>query len=306
MAQLPPPTHDDTHIDETADESFPASDPPAWTTSHAGSPPHPPWTLEHGPERRAALRADLDRLLRAAAVGDGAGSREGIAGQSLSALEDVVARSMLDAGTAIVREPIDDDLRIHNVEARLGGALREAPHVVIGARYDLPDPCGVAIELALVRALVRQRLKRPLRFVAFATARGSTQYVERLCRERSAVHAMVSLAGLDLAHDGREARFRFFGDVRSGPITRAARDAFRGSSRIGASALVLPSWLPPLARSDARAFARKGWPVVIVSDRRPLRKPHPPRGPAEPDVDRMAAAVFGLVAVVVRLAGGHA
>ena len=32
--------HDDAGVDEASDESFPASDPPTSTHTHAGSPPH--------------------------------------------------------------------------------------------------------------------------------------------------------------------------------------------------------------------------------------------------------------------------
>ena len=261
----------------------------------AGSPPHPPWTLEHGLELRTSLRADLERLVRAAQRGGE---------QSRSALEDAVVTSMLGAGRAIVREPIDHTLLVRNVEAELIGAAHDAPIVVIGARYDAPDPSGVAVELALVRALAHQRLRRPLRFVAFATARGSERYVERLRRDRVTVHAMLSLSRLALTRTRGRASVLFLGDLGSGAIARSAREAFRASSRIGARAFTLPSWLPPLASSDQALFRRQGWPAIAVTDRAPwLSGGHPS---ADPDLDRMAAAVPGLVAVAVRLAGGRA
>jgi hypothetical protein len=294
MAHPPPQSHEEDLVDEAADESFPASDAPPWTAMHAGAPSPRPWTADHGQELRASLRTALERLAGTPGETEHGGG----------APEEWVARAMLDAGRAVVREPIGDTGRPRNVEAELIGAERDAPGVIVGARYDGGDPGAVALELAVVRALARERLRRTLRFVAFAAVGGSERYVERLRRDQTPVHAMLALAEVDLSRTRGRATLLFVGNFRSWPTGRAARDAFRSASRIPARALALPSWLAPGSPSDATPFWRNGWPGVTVTDRWPWLSTHGRR--LEPDVDQMAAAVPGLVAAIVRLAGGRA
>ncbi len=225
-------------------------------------------------------------------------------GQRRVALEDAVTRSMLDAGRAVVRSPTDETLRVHNVETELIGAARDAPVVVVGARYDADDPSGAVLALAVMRALSNERLYRPLRFVAFAAAGGSASYVERLRRDGTRVHAMLSLVRVGLAPTRGHGGLLFLSNLRSRPIARAARASFRGSSRVPALALALPSWLPGITSSDEVSFRRQGWPALMVTERGRWRAGLDPTS-VPLDVDRMAAAVPGLVAVLVRLAGGR-
>jgi hypothetical protein len=110
---------------------------------------------------------------------------------------------------------------------------------------------------------------------------------------------MVSLARVDLSRD-HEAALLFVGNLRTRRLLADSKQVFERASRIGARALALPSWLPGLRSGDHASFRRHGWPAIMIADRTPWRA----RAPGAPDVDRIAAAMPGLVAMALRLASG--
>src|SRR5260370_19010793 len=158
--------------------------------------------------------------------------------------------------------------------------------------------------LALVRALASARFRAPARFVALAgaspSAAGGARSFERLERSGAAVLAVLSLSRLALARD-RPARTFFSGGLRSWSTVKTAKKAFRQVSRIQARAICVPSWWPG-PHAFGKGARRQHWPLVAVADGVPWRV----GTRIDPDVDRMAAALPGLVAVVDRLAGGTA
>ena len=206
------------------------------------------------------------------------------------------------------------------------------------AHYDSVPDCpgaddnasGVAVLLALARAVDDRAAPRTIRFVAFVNeepphfwneSMGSLHYA-KACKDRGDdIVAMLSLESLGYYRDepgsqkyppivswfypSRGDFVGFVGDLSSRWLVHESIRTFRGAASFPSEGAALPSFVAGVGWSDHWSFWQVGYPGVMVTDTAPFRNPHYHTAGDTPDTldyDRLARVTAGLVTVVAKLA----
>jgi Zn-dependent M28 family amino/carboxypeptidase len=316
--------------DETVDlagmDSFPASDPPSWSVSHAGVP-----TEIAGPYllRDVVQQVHDDVRLLSESIGE-RHDRSVHALENLERAAAAIERRFSEVHLPVKRRAASD--RTSNIEAVIRGGARASESVVVGAHYDSArgspgaedNASGVAALLVLAHGLANAGLPRTIRLVAFASEQpphasvssmGSAGYSNDLEREGVNVTAMMSLDSLGLYHTGVSPRFTsavrsdllVIGDRDARAVLTQAEQAFaRVRSGISISTLTWPLLFAGIRSSSHWSFARRGVPAFMVTDAAPLWSGSSGAGADTADrldYDRLGRVSLALCEVVSKLAG---
>ena len=198
------------------------------------------------------------------------------------------------------------DTQFANIEIEIRGQDLAHEIIVVGAHYDTErgspgaddNGSGVAAVLALSRWFADRKIRRTLRFVAFANEErpflrtekmGSRVYARR-CRERGEkIVAMFSLEMLGCYSEERGSQWlSFFGLLypsqgnfilfASNPSSRAllrqATQSFRQHTEVRYETITLPGFLPGARSSDHWSFWQEGYQALMLTDTAALRNRH--------------------------------
>jgi hypothetical protein len=251
------------------------------------------------------------------------------------------ARYIEDALTAAGYKPAPQEFtargkKVRNIEVTIDAARREAETLVVGAHYDSAigtpgandNATGTAavVELAGLLSDLKGKSGKRIRLVLFVNEErpyfatdemGSLQYAKSLAERGERVAGMYSLETMGFYSDAAGSQkypppFAFFfadkgdfiafvGMLASRTFLHDTVSSFRSHTQFPSIGGVAPGFIPKIAASDHWAFAKYGFPALMVTDTAPFRYPHyhqPTDTPDKVDYERLARVVKGIERVI--------
>src|SRR5262245_8558646 len=259
--------------------------------------------------------------------------------EELEEVARYIEATLASFGYAVGRQEFFTDGKpVRNIEVAVepAGPRADAEVIVVGAHYDSvfgspganDNASGAAavIELArLLRDLDAVGRKR-IRFALFVNeeppyfrteAMGSLNYARALARRNERVVAMYSLetigfyssapgshaypAPLGLVSPDRSDFVAFARLLGSRALVRETIRSFPAHTAFPTIGGVAPGFVPGIGWSDHWAFAKHGFPAVMITDTAPFRYPHhhrPSDTPDKVDAESLARVVKGIERVI--------
>jgi hypothetical protein len=201
--------------------------------------------------------------------------------------------------------------------------------LVIGAHYDSLDSgtpgaddnaSGCAATLELARLLKDSKLGPTVRFVLFANEEppyfqtdlmGSLVYAKSRQQAKESIMGMISLESIGFYSDQPESQHfpagvsgypstgnfvAFISDLSSKAFMERCLSGFQQAGTLAAEGLAAPGMIEGVMWSDHWAFAKCGYPALMITDTAPFRNPHYHLSSDTPDTldyDKLAAVTEG-------------
>ena len=260
--------------------------------------------------------------------------------QSLSDLGYASERQEYELSVSTFNAPATETglTRVANIDATRRGTIKDDEIIVVGAHYDSvrgspganDNATGVAAMLEIARILKNERPARTIRYVAFVNEEppffqsdlmGSVVYAKR-CRQRhERIVAMVTPETIGCYFDEKGTQkypallgmfypkvgnfIAFVGESSAAPLVERCVECFRRHTKFPSEGGAAPASIEGVGWSDHWAFARQGYPALMITDTAPFRYPHYHTAddtPDKVDYDRTARVVAGIARVVRELA----
>lgn len=220
---------------------------------------------------------------------------------------------------------------VSNIFTVKDSAVKDSKVFVVGAHYDTvfstpgadDNTSGVAVLLALMKALCTRDLNLTIHFVCFVNEEppffktdemGAFQYAQMLAKKNLPVSGMISiesvgyfdskkgsqhypLPAMSLLYPDSGDFLAVVGNPNSRTLVTRLTRAYNTSSPIPVEGAVLPGFIPGVDWSDHWGFWQHGYPAAMVTDTAIFRNPNYHRSgdlPETLDYEKMYHVYLGL------------